>query len=401
MNLRRLCVSLLLVGILWIHGLGNERLNKISPAEAGMDAGRLAIIDTAVLHAIASKQLPGAVVLVGRNQSIVYHKAFGYRNIYQQAAEKMTLETVFDMASVSKSVSTASAVWKLVETGKLRLWDHVNKYVPEFTSYQDSSGKEEIPPQIIHLLTHSSGLISYLNAKTLRERHQSVSLDTLISEIARSTKRSQPGTEFVYSCLGYITLGYIVQKVAGQDLNQFNQENIFKPLQMNHTGYNPPAELYSMIAPTEAVDGKLLRGTVHDPLARMIGGVSGNAGLFSSGEDLAIFIMMLLNQGEYRGTRIFSPMTVQRLTQVYQPLSHLGRTPGWDSGTDYSSPRGDIFGYQSFGHTGYTGTSIWIDPESQVFIILLSNRVHPDDKGDVIGLRGILANIVASSIVKL
>ncbi len=393
-------IGILIVG-LWVEMMGGERISRISPEHAGMDPQRLAMIEPAIMKAIREGELPGAVVVVGRDQAIVYQKAFGRRNIYQGADEKMTLETIFDMASVSKSVSTASAVWKLVEDGKLRLWDRVRNYIPEFTGYQDSSSHEEFAPQIIHLLTHSSGLIPYLNAKSLQERHPVMNLDTLIAEIARSPKRSRPGSEFVYSCLGYITLGYIVQKVSGQDLNQFNQDHLFKPLQMAHSGYNPPQQFQAMIAPTEAIDGHLLRGVVHDPLARLIGGVSGNAGLFSTAQDLSVFVMMLLNHGEYRGTRVFSPMTVQRMTQLYLPLPHLGRTPGWDTGTDYSSPRGDIFGYQSFGHTGYTGTSLWIDPESKVFVLLLSNRVHPEDKGSLVALRGILGNIVASSIIKL
>ena len=206
---------------------------------------------------------------------------------------------------------------------------------------------------------------------------------------------------FTYSCLNYITLAAIVKKITRKSIAEFSAEAVFRPLGMKDTFYNPPAEALPRCAPTQVVDGKPLVGVVHDPLARLQGGVSGNAGLFSTADDLAVFAQMLLNKGIWKGTRILSPLTVERMTSAYFKAPWAGRGLGWDLTSAYASSAGDIFGTTSYGHTGYTGTSIWIDPATETAVILLTNRVHPDDKGgDMIALRGRLANIVAGSIVK-
>ncbi len=214
-----------------------------------------------------------------------------------------------------------------------------------------------------------------------------------------SPRNGPVGAEFVYSCLNYITLAHIVHKVSGQTVDQFAAETIFKPLGMTRTFYRPPAEFVDRCVPTEVVDGTPLRGVVHDPLARLQGGVSGNAGLFSTADDLALFAQMLLNRGELNGVRVLAPLTVDRMTEIYPQVGAAGRGLGWDIDTDYATVRGDLFGLRSYGHSGYTGTSIWIDPETQTAVVFLTNRVHPDDKGDIIALRSKVANVVAAAVL--
>jgi len=313
----------------------------------------------------------------------------------------MKINTIFDLASVTKPVATASSIWKLVEQGKLTLWEKVTDFIPDFKVYEDSTGKKYPAPHIYHLLTHTAGLKPYLNVDSLKMKYgKKGSLKKVIDAIAKSDKIAAPGETFQYSCLGFITLAYIVEKVSGMDINKFSQKYIFHPMNMNHTFFNPPSKYKKLIAPTEVVNGKMLLGKVHDPLARYIGGISGNAGLFSTAEDLSKFAIMLLNNGRYEDKVIFSPLTVKAMTSIYPYLADKGRTAGWDSKTAYSSVRGDILGMNSFGHSGYTGTSIWIDLDTKVFIIILTNRVHPQDKGSVISLRAKIANIVASSLIR-
>jgi CubicO group peptidase (beta-lactamase class C family) len=196
-------------------------------------------------------------------------------------------------------------------------------------------------------------------------------------------------------------LAFIVKEVSGDNVADFARKNIFDPLGMNHTCYIPERPLLERCVPTEVIDGKPLIGVVHDPLARLQGGISGNAGLFSTADDLAVFARMLLNGGRLGETRILSPLTVNRMTAVFHDVSFSGRGLGWDLDSSYSTNGGDLFGPKSFGHTGYTGTSIWIDPETETFVIFLTNRVHPDDLGSVTALRSKVANVVAASINNL
>jgi CubicO group peptidase (beta-lactamase class C family) len=195
-------------------------------------------------------------------------------------------------------------------------------------------------------------------------------------------------------------MAYIIKKATGQTIAEFSEENIFEPLGMKNTFYVPPQKFAVRCVPTQVIDGKPLTGVVHDPLARLQGGISGNAGLFSTAEDLAVFAQMVLNRGEYRGVRILSPLTVERMTSIYPKAEFAGRSLGWDLDSAYASNRGDIFGTRSFGHSGYTGTSIWIDPETETIVIFLTNSVHPDDKGKIVPLRSRVANVVAASIIK-
>lgn len=375
-----------------------------SPAAAGVSAERLARMDQVIQNSIDNKELPGAVVLVARHGRVVWRKAYGARAVEPQR-EAMTANTIFDLASLTKIVATATSIMILIEQGKVRLSDPVIRFIPEMKG----EGREAVT--IEQLLTHTAGFAPDFN---LKERW--TGYDEAIKRLYREPLRNQPGARFVYSDINYIALGEVVHRVSGQMLDEFARRNIFAPLGMRDTEFHPGPNLVSRVAPTEKRRGQMnylgdsganagpeaeqwLRGQVHDPTSFRMGGVAGHAGLFSTADDLAIYCQMILNGGEYHGTRILSPMAVATMTRP-RAISEDGsaRGLGWDIATSFSTNKGDLFPLGSFGHTGFTGTSIWIDPASDAFVIFLSNRVHPDGKGDVGPLRGRVASIVASSI---
>lgn len=370
------------------------------PEEVGMAAGRLALLDGLVDEAVARKDFPGAVLLVARKGKIVYRKAFGLSELVPEP-RPMEPDMIFDLASLTKPVATATSIMLLVERGRLRLWDRVSEYVPDFTPYLHEKSLPGEPARLFHLLTHTSGLPPYSDPKEVEKLYgRPCPTEDLVKHIAGLTKESEPGERFVYSCLNYITLAHIIKKVSGSDVAEFSSENIFKPLGMDRTGYNPPEAWRQRCVPTEVVDGTPLRGVVHDPLARLQGGVSGNAGLFSTADDLAVFAEMLLEGGRFRNTRLLSPLAVERLTEIYPKYPGFGRGLGWDFTSDYATVKGDLFGPRSFGHSGYTGTSLWVDPETKTIVVFLTNRVHPDDRGEIIAMRSKVANVVAASIIE-
>jgi CubicO group peptidase (beta-lactamase class C family) len=374
-------------------------LPAAKPETVGMSSARLASLDRIIKEAVDRKDFPGAVLVVAHKGKTVYRKAFGVSQLVPEP-RPLTPDMIFDLASVTKPVATATSIMLLVERGDIRLWDRVLLYVPEFTTWYGEKGIAGGEARLYNLLTHTSGLPPYTDAKEAAKRiGDPCTTADLVKLIAEIPKELPVGKEFVYSCLNYITLAHIVHQVSGKPLDEFAAENIFKPLGMTRTFYRPPADLIDQCVPTEVVDGRPLRGVVHDPLARLQGGVSGNAGLFSTADDLAVFAQMLLGRGEYNGVRVLSPLTVERMTEIYPQVGGSGRGLGWDIDTDYSTVRGDIFGLRSYGHSGYTGTSIWIDPETQTAVVLLTNRVHPDDKGDIIALRSKVANVVAAAIL--
>jgi uncharacterized protein YbbC (DUF1343 family)/CubicO group peptidase (beta-lactamase class C family) len=380
------------------------QLPAAAPAAVGISAERLARMDAVIAASIEKKELPGAVVLVARHGKIVWRKAYGARAIEPQR-EAMTLDTIFDLASLTKVVATTTSIMILVEQGKVRLSDPAVQFIPEMKG----EGRDALT--IEQLMTHTSGFAPDFD---LRERW--TGYDEAIKHLYREPLRTAPGTRFVYSDINYIALGEVVHRVSGLTLDTFASRNIFVPLGMHDTGFNPNPNLRARIAPTEKRRGQMnylgdsgansgaegeqwLRGQVHDPTSFRMGGVAGHAGLFSTANDLAIFSQMLLNGGVYNGTRILSPLTIAAMTRP-RAVAETGaaRGLGWDLATTFSANKGDLFPLGSFGHTGFTGTSIWIDPASDSFVIFLSNRVHPDGKGDVGPLRGRVASIVASSI---
>ena len=378
----------------------NPAAGTSSAAPVTVDARRFDAIEPLVREAMAEKKLPGAVVLVGRRDRILYQKAFGYRALVP-APEPMTLDTIFDIASLTKVVATTTSVMVLVEQGKIRLSDRVATYIPGFERY----GKGDIT--IRHLLTHVSGLRPDVDlAETW------VGSDKAIALAIEEVPTSRPGEKFVYSDINFFLLGDIVRRVGGVPLDRFARERIFEPLGMKDTTFNPHASLVPRIAPTESctrygwpcqgLDMTMLRGVVHDPTARRMGGVAGHAGLFSTAADLATFCRMLLSGGTHDGTRVLSPLSVEKMTSPATPeLEPNTRGLGWDIDSAFSSNRGELLPIGSYGHTGFTGTSIWIDPATEVFVVFLSNRVHPDGKGDVTPLRARIATVAASAIATL
>ncbi|KAA6329581.1 hypothetical protein EZS27_021624, partial [termite gut metagenome] len=371
---------------------------RIAPELAGMDSRRLLYADEAIQKAIDNKEIPGAVLAIVHHGKMVYLKAFGNKQIYPQTVP-MDVNTVFDLASVSKSVSTAISAMILLERGKLRLLDKVNVYIPDFNGWEDDAEKT-IDIRIIDLMTHTSGLPPYAPVETLKEKYGAPNPNGLIEYISTCPRDFKPQTDFQYSCLNYITLQRIIETISKQNLREFAKANIFNILGMAHTDYHPTGETLQRSAPTEKQqNGSVLTGIVHDPLARIMnGGISGNAGVFSDAEDLAVLAAALLNNGEYNGKRILSPMGVRTMRTVPRAVLRFGRTPGWDIFSPYASNNGDFFGPNTYGHTGYTGTSLIIDPDNNTAVILLTNRVHPDDGGEAVRLRSLVANAVAASI---
>jgi len=369
-----------------------QPLERIIPEQAGIDSRHLYYADEAILQAIADHEMPGAVLAIVRKGKMAYLKAYGEKQIYPSGLP-MEVNTVFDLASVSKSISTAVSAMILVERGMLRLIDRVKLYIPEF---QDNI-------RVIDLLTHTSGLPPYANVDTLTTRYGSPNPDGLIEYIAGCERDFEPRTGFQYSCLNYITLQRIIETISGQSLKDFAQANIFDVLGMKHTAYQPEGETLKRVAPTEKQpDGSVLYGIVHDPLARVMNdGVSGNAGVFSDADDLAVLAAALLNGGAYNGKRILSPQGVKTMTTVPESLKQFGRSPGWDLWSDYASNKGDLLSPNTYCHTGYTGTSIVIDPDNDIAVILLANRVHPDDNGNMVRIRSLVTNVVAAALGRL
>ena len=376
----------------------NQSLPTAQPEEVGMSSVHLNLVNGIIREAIERRELPGAVLLVARKGKIVFRNAYGES---QWIPEKrpMDVSMIFDLASITKPVTTATSFMILVEQGRIRLWDKVKDFVPEFVPY---TGEDEKPAEDVrfwHLLTHTSGLPPYTDAAEVEKKYgHPCPPDSMVKYIAHLEKLNPPGEAFHYSCLGFITLAHIIKKVSGQSIAEFSRKYIYEPLKMDHTFFTPAQEFHDLCVPTQVFDGKPLVGVVHDPLARLQGGISGNAGLFSTADDLAIFAQMMLNKGEFNGVRILSPLTVERMTEIFSKSSFSGRGLGWDLDSSFSTNTGDIFGPQSIGHTGYTGTSICIEPDTETFVIFLTNSVYPDDKASVVSLRSKVANIVASSI---
>ncbi|MCM3878116.1 MAG: DUF1343 domain-containing protein [Thermoanaerobaculia bacterium] len=369
-------------------------LSQVQPSAAGMSAERLKRIDEVVKDSIAKKECPGAVVLVGRHGKVVFRKAYGHRTVIP-SIEPMALDTVFDLASLTKVVATATSVMTLVEDGKVRLQDRVAKHIPEFAS--GGGARDQVTVE--QLLTHRAGLAAddpmALYTGTKKE---------IFERKYRQPLANAPGARFVYSDVGFEVLGELVERVSGLPLDEYANKRVFAPLGMKETGFIPLAPSssspskkslsLSRIAPTEKIDGTVRRGAVHDPRAFALGGVAGHAGLFSTADDLARFCAAMLAGGG----GVLSPAGVASMIRPRFYGDESLRGLGWDVGTGFSSNRGDLFPLGSFGHTGWTGTSMWLDAATDTFVILLTNRNHPDESGNVVPLRGKVATIVASAI---
>ncbi len=356
-----------------------------------MSPAALARLDAVVEESIRRKEAPGAVLVVGRHGKVVLRRAYGMRALVP-APEPMTVDTVFDLASVTKVVATATSVMTLVEQGKVRLDDPVVKYLPDFAA----GGGPRASVTVEQLLTHRAGLPA--------DDPMSLYAGTVEETWARKNRRPldrEPGSRFVYSDAGFEVLGELVRAVTGERLDSYAARAVFAPLGMTETEFRPVTGgegsgrvPLTRIAPAEPRSGRMIRGAVHDPRAFAVGGVAGHAGLFSTADDLARYCAAILAGGG----PVLSPATVASMTRP-QPYGDADlRALGWDVDTHYSSCRGDLFPAGSFGHTGWTGTMLWLDPTTDVFVILLTNRVHPDGSGNVVALRSVVSTVVASAV---
>jgi CubicO group peptidase (beta-lactamase class C family) len=348
----------------------------------------LAAIDTAIHDAIQQRQTPGCVIWIERDQTI-YRKAYGLRAL-EPKPEPISEDTIYDAASLTKVLATAPAIALLIERGKLDLDSPVNTYLPEFTG----EGRETIT--LRHLATHTSGLRPGIS----REPPWS-GYNQGIERALAEKPTDPPGTVFRYSDINFILLGEVVHRVSHMPLNEFCRKYVYHPLLMRDTGFKPSSRKRGRIAPTEPGDQGMLRGIVHDPTSRLMGGVSGHAGLFTTAADIARFARMMLNRGVLNDVRVFKPETVALMTRIQSPDQvKAKRGLGWDIDSDYSRPRGELFPLGSYGHTGWTGTCLWIDPSSNAFWIFLSNRNHPDGKGNVLALQRVLGTLAAQVVLK-
>jgi len=341
-----------------------------------------AAIDATINQAVREDKFPGAVVVVGHAGKIVYQKAYGSRAI-MPVREPMTLDTIFDIASLTKVVSTTSCIMKLFEEGRIFLDDPVTTYLPEFQGGQSAITVRD-------LMTHFSGLRPDVELEPAWAGY-----DTGIHKALTETPTGPPQAKFVYSDINFLLLGEIVKRLSGMPENEYAKRILFDPLGMAETGYQPDPALRSRIAPTETVNSVILRGIVHDPTARYMGGVAGHAGVFSTASDLSKFCQMLLDGGH----GLFSPVTIAKFTAPATPLHQpVLRGLGWDIDSPLSGNRGELFPIGSFGHTGFTGTSIWIDPASQTYVILLANSGHPHLRKAITPVRRQIATIAAAAV---
>jgi uncharacterized protein YbbC (DUF1343 family)/CubicO group peptidase (beta-lactamase class C family) len=349
----------------------------------GSVAPNFEAVDEVMQEALTKGNMPGAVVLVGHNGRIVYRKAFGFRSL-EPTREVMTVDTIFDLASLTKCIATATAMMQLIERGQIRLNDPVATYLPEFAQ----NGKGNLT--VRELMTHFSGLPPDLDLKSPWQGR-----DAAFAMAMQERSEIPPGTRFVYSDINFEILGFLVEKISGMPLNEYAGTHIFAPLGMRDTRFLPPPDWVARIAPTQYDEqGNMLRGVVHDPTARRMGGVAGHAGLFSTADDLAKYAQALLS-----GNKVLDRPAVEKMTTPQQPATAASlRGLGWDIDSPFASNRGDLLPVGSFGHTGFTGTSLWIDPVTDTYIILLTNAVHPRGQGSVISLRSRVANAVVMSL---
>ncbi|UCF39090.1 MAG: beta-lactamase family protein [Acidobacteriota bacterium] len=385
----RLFSFLILTALVNPWNLIAQPLEPAAPEVVGVSSQRLSRLDQVVEKAIADEEVPGAIVLVARKGKVIYRKAFGLQT--KDPDKPLAFDTVFDMASLTKVMTTATSIMILAEEGRVALSQPVAEYIEEFKKRR----KDRIT--VLQLLTHYSGLRPDLDLS-----RQWSGYDKAIELACNEIPLEKPGEKFIYSDINYFLLGEIVRRVTGQTLDEFADERIFKPLGMMETGFNPDPAKVERIAPTEKRDGEMLRGHVHDPTASRMGGVAGHAGLFSTVDDTARWAQMILNGGVFDGSRILSPLAVLKMISPQTPFGEGDwRGIGFDIETRFSTPRGDLFPVSSFGHTGFTGTSVWIDPYSETLVVMMTSRLYPNGEGGVVALRSKVASVVAGSLLDL
>ncbi len=389
MNIRYLRIVVLFITsfslfLVPAEGQTSKHAAKGSAALTVIDNPKFVAVDAIMKEAVADKTPPGAVVLVGHNGKIVYRKAFGYRSL-EPTQERMTIDTIFDMASLTKCLATATSITRMLELGQIRLNDPVSKFLPDF----GQNGKRDIT--IRQLVTHYSGLAPDLDLKQPWRGY-----DTAIQLAMAEPLQDPPGSKFVYSDINFIVLGELVRKITGMPLNQYAAVHIYQPLKMTHTTFNPPASWDPKIAATEYDERSvMLKGVVHDPTARRMGGVAGHAGLFSTADDVAKYAQAMLDGGK----PVLTSASVEKMSTPQQPpIGPSLRGIGWDIDSPFASNRGELFPVGSYGHTGFTGTSLWIDPVTNTYVIILGNGVHPRGGASLVALRTKVATAVAAAL---
>ena len=392
MIIRNLRVTVAAILLICLSIVPLEAQKKKAPAKTApkvstpttIDNPKFAAVDAILKAAVAEKNPPGAVVLVGHNGKIVYRKAFGYRSL-EPVQQVMTIDTIFDMASITKCMATATSITRMLELGQIRLNDPVSKYLPDFAQ----NGKKDIT--IRQLVTHYSGLSEDLDLK-----QPWTGYDTAIKMAMAEPLKEPPGSRFLYSDINYIVLGELVRVISGMPLDKYAAAHIYEPLKMTHTTFNPPASWDQKIAATEYDErGVMLKGVVHDPTARRMGGVAGHAGLFSTADDVAIYAQAMLDGGK----PVLSEASVAKMSSPQQPpIGPSLRGIGWDIDSPFASNRGELFPVGSYGHTGFTGTSLWIDPVTDTYVIILGNGVHPRGGAALVALRTKVATAVIAAL---
>ncbi len=348
-----------------------------------MDSARTATIEFLMENAIAHGLIAGSVIVIGNREGILYSAARG-RLSTAADSPPLTERTIFDIASLTKVFATTPAIMKLLDEGRITLTDPLTRWFPEL----EGTGREDVT--ILNLLTHTSGFndVSFGTDEPLR---------TAIRKIATQKNWKAPGDRFHYADINFILLGELVRRASGLTLDRFCDKEFYAPLGMNDTQFLPPRELAPRIAPTLGPRNELTSGTVQDENARFLGGVAGHAGLFSSAADLARFSRMVLNGGVLDGRYIFPERVVTQMTAPYFCSSgHVVRALGWDILSPYSAPKGNFFSEMSFGHTGYSGSSVWIDPKRDLFVILLTTRLDYHDKRQFNRLRSDISTLAVA-----
>lgn len=381
-------------------------------------------VDSLIKAAVDDSKIPGAVLCVVVDDKVQYLQAYGYRQVYPDTLP-MTVDTQFDMASLSKCVGTGMSLMTLVDKGLVDINDPITKYLPEYKAYVDERGHEGREQKVVDFLTHTSGLPAYAQYSAVLKDEPNASPERrkqlLLQYMATCKRRAPAGTDFNYSCLNFITLQYLIEKVTGQTLDRYAEKNVFRPLGMKHTCYYPLGshpKCGQKVAPTEKIAeekddvavptiqrlnyvaqtwgraGKCYEAIVHDPLAREINaGVSGNAGVFSTALDMAKLTIWMLNPKK-KGP--FSEQTLRLMMTVPEGYEEFGRVLAWDRSSDYAGCKGNETSELVACHTGYTGTSLVLDEEKRVAVIVLTNRAHPSDDGGVSAMRRAVADAVFS-----
>jgi uncharacterized protein YbbC (DUF1343 family)/CubicO group peptidase (beta-lactamase class C family) len=383
MKFPRKAIGLIPVAILLIHTLSATPIEKKRKPAPAKETANFSPVDTLVQEQVSDRAITGAVLVVGHGGRIVHQKAFGLRATTPRP-EAMTVDTIFDLASLTKVVATTPSVMRMVQYGQVRLDEPVAHYIPDF----GMNGKDAVT--VRQLLTHYSGLRPDVDLNPPWDGR-----DTAF-RLAHEEKLQAPqGALFVYSDTNFIVLGELVQRLSGMSLDKYSEVHIFQPLNMKHTRYLPPLQWRSKIAETCAPDRKqILRGVVHDPRAERMGGVAGHAGLFSTAGDLALYAQALISRKTVLDGAIIGKMTMPQ----QPPNATEVRGLGWDIDSSFSSNRGALLPVGSFGHTGFTGTSMWIDPYTNTYVILLTNSVLPRQGAALISLRSRVATAVAASL---